>query len=279
MHVLLAYNGNNAGPTSNFDLTALSDPDFSQRNGHYIFTEDYGIGYLFAQSLNMSDARLQAPTFSALNSDGFRITGFQKKAGLGGTPTLADRFVNYPVMMPKFEEIQAQASTTVAQQQWLLMSLLTSNWSKQIPQGPMIVMEGTTTAFTPTVNTWSGGQNISLTSNPRGGVYAVVRATCQFAADILAFRLIFPRAPMYRGRKLRPGWVAQNAVGDFDDAITQYDPFHLGVWGYFHTFELPQLEVLASTSAALTPIVRLWCVYLGGDLSLLNQVIGQNTVS
>lgn len=279
MFVLLAYTGNNSTPSNNFDMTAASDADFSQRNSHYIFTEKYGIGYLAAQSAHITDARLVAPTFSALNSDGFRITSFQKKAGLGGTPTLYDRFTGMPVSMPINEEVQFQGSTGTIEQMWGLMALLPSNWSNQIPSGPIIVMEGTTSSFAPSANVWSGPQVLNLTANPRGGVYAVIRATCQQAADTFAFRIVFPRHPFYKGRKLRPGWVAQNAAGDFEDIVTQVNPYHLGVWGWFHTFELPQVEVFASTSAAMTPIFRLWCVYLGGDESLLNQMLQQNSVA
>lgn len=278
MHVLLAYTGSNAA-TTNFDMTALTDADFSVRNGHYIFTEDYGIAYLWAQNTLITDARLVAPTFSAINSDGFRITAFQKKAGLGGTPTLFDRFIMTPPMMPKWEEIQFQFTNTgAASQGWGMINLVTPDWRKSVPSGPIIVMEGTTSSFTPSANVWSGPQVLTLTSNPRGGVYAVCRVTCQQAADTLAFRVIFPRHPYYKGRKLRPGWVAQNAIGDFDDVITQVDPYHLCPWGWFHTFELPTVEVLASTSAAMTPIFRFWCVYLGTDVSILDQMIRANTV-
>jgi len=280
MHGLLAYTGNNSTPSNNFDMTAASDPDFSSRNGHYIFSqlETYKILYLWAQCAHITDARLLAPTFSALNSDGFRITGFQKKAGLGGTPTLYDRFYPAGVMLPTVEEIQFQSSSGTIEQTWGLMCIQTPDWKREIPVGPIIVMEGTTSSFTPSANVWSGGQNITLTSNPRGGVYAVLRATCQQAADSFAFRIIFPRHPNYKGRKMRPGWVCQNAVADFDDVITQVDPYHLSPWGWFHTFELPQVEIFASTSAAMTPIVRLWTVYLGQDESLLNQIVAQHSM-
>lgn len=279
MHVLLAYAGNNATPSNNFDMSALTDSDFSQRNSHYIFTEDYGLAYIMSQCAHITDARLLAPTFSALNSDGFRVAGIQKKAGVGGVPTLADRYLPKPVMLPRNEEIQFQSSSGTIEEAWGLMSLVPPSWTRAMPSGPMIVMEGTTPSFTPAANVWSGPQTLNLTANPRGGVYAVVGASCQQAADTLAFRLIFPRHPFYKGRKLRPGWIAQNAAGDFEDVITQYDRFHLGVWGWFHTFELPQVEVLATTSAAMTPIFRLWCVYLGGDESTLNQILTANTVA
>lgn len=275
MHHLVCWTGSFTPATTNGDLTAATDTIIGVRNGHFIFTDPLRIAYLFAQSNTMSDARLFSPTFSAINSDGFRIAGFQTKAGVGGAPTLADRWINNPYQIPNYEEIQAQISKTsaVAEQAWVLASLLTPEHVRNVDAGVPFVLEGTTASFTPSANVWSGGQAITLNANPRGGVYAVVGASLQQVADTLAFRLIFPRMGSYAGRYLRPGWIAKNAVGDFEDVITQVDRFHLGTWGYFHTFELPLVEVFATTSAAMTPIIRLWVQYLGGDLNLLNQKI------
>lgn len=275
MHVLLAYTASNPGATANNDMAALVDPDFSQRNNHYIFTESYRIGYLMAQSTGMTDARLLTPTYAALNSDGFRIASFQQVAGIGGVPTLADRLIHQPLMVPQMEEFQFQGSKTAvgAAQQFGLMSLITDGWSANLEHGPQMMFEATTASFTPAANVWSGPQALVFNSNPRGGVYCTIGASLQQTADTLAFRMIFPRSSMYNNRKLRPGWVAQNAIGSFEDVITQVNRFHLGIWGYWHTFEPPQIEVLATTSAAMTPIFRFWNVYLGGDLNLLNQKI------
>jgi len=275
LFTLQVYNGNNSGPANNFDLTAKADPgaNFAIRNGHLIFTEPYNIGYLLAQSAHMTDARLVSPTFSALNADGFRIAGFSQTAGLGGVPTLVDRFLSAPPMVPQYEEVQFQGSTGTAEQQWGAMVLLTPGWNANVPSGPQMMMEATVTSFTPTVNVWSTPQALNFNSSPRGGVYAVIGASVQQTADTFAFQIVFPRTKLYNGRKLNPGWIAQNAVGSFEDVITQMNRFHLGVWGYFHTFEPPSVAVFPSTSAAMTPIVRLWTVYLGGDINLLNSAL------
>lgn len=271
MHTILAYIGNNAGPANNFDLTALTDPNFSIRNGHYIFTERYRMLYNSAFSATISDATIRSPLINALSTDGLRLGSFNRQAGISGSPTLADRWTQLRIDIPQMEEIQFLASTGVAEQQFGTMVIGTDGWNANLPSGIPIVLEATTASFTPTVRVWSADQALVFNSNPRGGVYAVVRAQCQFAADLLAFRLNFVRSKLYNGRKLLPGWFAQNAVASFEDVITQSNPFHLGVWGAFHTFEPPLVEVLPSTSAAMTPIVRLWCVYLGQDVSILDQ--------
>jgi hypothetical protein len=276
MFAMLAYTGSNTTPSPNFDLAGLPDINFSQRNGHYIFTEKYRIGYLFAQSATMTDARLLTPTYSALNSDGHRIISFQRAAGVGGVPTLADKMLERPLEVPQNEEFQFQASCTgAAEQQYGLMILLTDGWSANCDVGPQITMEATTASFTPAANVWTEPVPLVFNANPRGGVYAVNASSLQQAGDVLAFRIIFPRRPIYYGRSMFPGWIAQNAIGSFEDVITQANRFHLGCWGYFHTFEPPQLSVFATTSAAMTPILRMWTTYLGGDESLLLQKIAQ----
>lgn len=273
MHTMLIYNGTGPNPAvANFDLTAAADPSFSRRNGHYIFTEKYRMLYLSAFAAHLSDAAVRSPLINAISTDGIRIGGFNVAAGISGAPTLADRWVGMRIDVPQMEEVQMVTTTATASEiQWGAMVLGTDGWNANLPAGIPTVLEATTTAFTPTVNTWSADQGLTFNSNPRGGVYAVIAARCQFAADLLAFRLNFPRTKLYNGRKLFPGWFAQNAVGSFEDVVTQSNPFHLGVWGYFHTFEPPLLQVYASTAAALTPIVRLWCVYMGQDVSLLDS--------
>src|SRR5262249_20819291 len=159
-------------------------------------------------------------------------------------------------------QFQTSKTAAGAQQQFGFLSLITDGWTANLPTGPMIMMEATTSAFTPTANVWSGPQALVMNANPRGGVYAVIGASVQQAADTLAFRIIFPRTSMYNNRKLRPGWIAQNAIGSFEDVLTQMNRYHLGVWGYFHTFELPTVEVFCPISAAITPILRMWTIYL-----------------
>ena len=279
MHTIQVYAGNNSVPANNFDLTAQLDSgaNFSARNGHFILTEQYGLGYAIAQSAHMTDARILSPKIAAINSDGFRIASFQQKAGVGGVPTLVDRYLHSPISLPMFEEIQGQGSTGTAEEQWLAMVMLTPGWTNAIPSGLQMMFEATTASFTPSANVWSTPQALVFNANPRGGVYACVGCSVQQTADTLFFQLVFPRTKLYNGRKLNPGWVAQNAVGSFEDVITQMNRYHLGVWGFWHTFEPPTISVFATTSAAMTPIVRFWNIYLGEDVAALNNYINQLT--
>jgi hypothetical protein len=275
----VVYEGNNAGPANNFDLTAATDTIIGIRNGHLVLVNPFNLLYAGAFSTTISDARILSPSIIAINPDGLRLDGLNRTAGISGSPTKLDVWTKTPIPMPTFEELQFQASTGVAELQWIVGVLGTPNWSKNLIKGADMVLEGvvsgtagTNANFTPVVNTWSGPQFVNFNQSVRAGVYIVKAATVQLAADLLAFRLIFPQAKPYAGRILRPGWFAQNAVASFEDIIQQMDRFHLGDWGAFHPFEPVMCEVYASTAAAMQPIIRLWCTYIPGDFGTLDQV-------
>ena len=93
----------------------------------------------------------------------------------------------------------------------------------------------------------------------RGGWYSIVGFNSVDPLGLVT-RLIFPRARQYDGRVLRPGTLCQNAVGlrpnpRFDGRI--------GVYGKFHSFEPPQIEILANNAGAHTPDMKVDLIYHG----------------
>jgi hypothetical protein len=52
---------------------------------------------------------------------------------------------------------------------------------------------------------------------------------------------------MYNGRALRPGDIVSNASGDYPWYPHPHQNYPFGVWGKFHTFELPQIEFWSQT--------------------------------
>src|SRR5207248_2273334 len=81
----------------------------------------------------------------------------------------------------------------------------------------------------------------------KGGTYCIINAYV-FAANALAFRLNFVRAPLYKNqRKLFPGDLVQNAYGNYPNVLG--DDW-MGPFGYFDTFELPLIEILATANVA-----------------------------
>lgn len=258
---------------SNVDFSAASDPDFTQRNSHYVFTEQYELACVASCGASLTKGRFQVPTWNAIGE--FNLWGANRSATVP-TNNVIDNYYYLTLPIPQNEEFQVQWSNNLGastEQEQSLLVFTTQDWSANLPNGRLPIRARASFTVTPTVAAWSGPQTITLSSNLRGGVYAVVGARCQ-GTNSFAFRIIFPRYRLYHGRKLRPGWVVQNAVGDAPFASGLNDTLFMGEWGRFHTFELPQVEVFGITAGSVTYQVFLDLVFLGEDISLLNQGLG-----
>lgn len=271
---LLDYNLSAAAAgASNSDMSAVNDPDFSQRNSHYIFTEPYALLAAALVGASVTRARFQVPTWNAIGE--YNILNANRSLNPPSNCQV-DLTMASPPPVPLNEEFQIQASNNLGmgtEQENALIWIATQDWTKNLPTGRLTILCRASFTLTPTINVWSGGQNITLSQSLRGGVYAVIGATLQ-GSNAAAFRIIFPRYRLYHGRKLRPGFLCQNAIGDV--ISQQLDPWMLalGEWGRFHTFELPQVEVLGTTAGAITYQLFMWLVYLGEDVSLLSSGLG-----
>jgi len=271
---LLAYNQAAAGTNqTNLDLAAATDADFSQRNSHYIFTEPYQLLGASLVGASVTRGRFQVPTWNAIGE--FGIFNANRSLQPPSNPQF-DSWIPYPPPVPVNEEFQVQINNNLSmgtEQDSAFIILGTTDWTANLPRGRMPILVRASFTLTPTINVWSGPQSLTLSQSLRGGVYAVCGATVQ-GTNASAFRIIFPRYRLYHGRKLRPGFLIQNAIGDV--LTNQLDPYQLafGEWGRFHTFELPQVEVFGTTAGSITYQVFLWLVYLGEDVSQLSQGLG-----
>ncbi len=273
MFALLAYTGTNAGAAVYQDLSAAIDPDFTQRNLHYTFTEPYDLLQAFLAGDDITNARILVPSWNAIGE--FQL--FPPNAVAADTILPNGSHIWFGDMRPEIpvnEEFQMQQSSSAALAQGThFIWIGTKDWNRNLPRGRLAIPIRATGAVATTAFTWSATGALAFAQAMRGGVYAVVGAACQ-CVNALAFRLIFPRTKMYHGRKLRPGGICVNAWNDREPLLDVADRFRLGVWGYFHTFELPQLEIFGNVAGAAVQEVRLWLVYLGEDVSLLNQFTG-----
>lgn len=271
---VLAYSQGAAGTNqTNLDLAAATDPDFSQRNSHYIFSESYKLLGSIAVGASLTRGRIQVPTLNAVGE--MALWSANRAATVPSHPQW-DNFYPMPLQLPQNEELQVQYSNNLGaatEQEQVLLYIATDDWNANIPRGRQMIVARATCAVTPTVNAWSGTNAITLSQALRGGVYAMIGAICQ-GTNAAFFRIVFPRYRLYHGRKMRPGSVVQNAIGD--QPFFQYNSgqFWAGEWGRFHTFELPQLELFGITAGAITYQLFLFLMYLGEDVSLLNQGLG-----
>lgn len=269
MFALLGYTSSAAAGATNADLTALTDPDFTQRNGHYTFTERYRLLAACDIGANDTTASLLTPTWNAISR--FNISPPTRSA----TPVSRgwlDLFMQMQPPIPLNEEFQFQTSNDAGAPVRTngVLWIGTEDWNRNLPSGIMPFEIRCTAAATGVANAWSGATAITFEQSLRGGVYSICGAYFQ-GAGCIAARVIFPRQRLYQGRKLRPGHLVQNAVGDFPPMLGQYQSTIFGEWGRFHTFEPPQLEVWANAAGAVTIECRFRLVYLGTELSLLES--------
>ncbi len=271
---LVAYNAAAAAAgATNTDLSFVTDSEFSSRNSHLILTEPYQLLAVGATGVSLTRGRLQIPTFNAVGE--FALFNVNRALQPPSNPQL-DYYIPYPPMLPLNEEIQVQYSNNLGaatEQENAIVLLGTDDWNQNVPRGKLPICVRATFTVTPTINVWSASQALTLSQSLRGGVYSVVGATVQ-GTNAAAFRIIFPRYRLYHGRKLRPGFFTQNALGDALGNQPPYGNGFLGEWGRFHTFELPLIEVLGTTAGAITYQVFLWLIFLGEDVSQLNQGLG-----
>lgn len=272
MFGLLAYQGTAVGAATYTDLTAAVDDDFSQRNSHYIFSENYDLLASWYGGDDITNGRLLSPTWG--NFGDFQLWPPNISATNDiPSPPQVQWLDDVRPALPVNEELQAQITSTAAMASGnVFLWLATKDHNRNLPRGQLSIPIRATAAVANVANAWSAPGAIALASSIRGGVYALVGAAV-FCADMLAFRFVFPRQRLYHGRRLRPGWLGNNALGDLDDAGIHDDRFRLGVFGYFHTFELPMIQTFGNAAGAATQEIRLWVQYLGEQTSLLDQVI------
>lgn len=270
----LVYNAPAAGiNTVNLDFTAAVDTEISQRNGHYIFTEDYKLLATSMVGVSVIRGRFQVPHWNAIGE--YVICNANRALQPPSNPQW-DWMIGRQPYIPQNEEFQVQVSNNLGaatEIENVVLQMITADWNANIPPGELIIPVRVSFTVTPTLNNWSGPQILTFSQSLRGGVYAMVGGFLQ-GTNAVAWRTIYPRYRMYHGRKLRAGGLIQNAVGDV--LPNQLDPWIMayGEWGRFHTFEPLTIEVFGTAAISTTYQGFLFLVYLGESISLLGQGLG-----
>lgn len=272
MFQLLAYQVTAGVNDSNVDMVAVADPNFTRRGGssgagHFIFTEPYQLLGASHHGASATDLRFNVPSWNAIGRQ--HVWPVNRSATIQSDPRIMD-LRRYPWQIPINEEVALEESGNLGaatEQEFSTLWIAPPSWNGNMPKGQGMFWLRFTATITVIANAWSADVNITMAENIKGGVYSVIGAEAQ-AAGLIAFRLNFPRAMLYNGRKLLPGDLGTQAIGNQDP---RWDPFAWGEWGRFHSFELPQFEALSISGGGTAIEGRLLVVYLGQDMSLLQQ--------
>jgi hypothetical protein len=258
MFHLLAYN-RNASADTNHDMLAVTDPVFSQRNSHFIFSEPYQAIGLAGFGVSATEFRLNMP--SVLVYGYHNIWPLNASLTPPSFPRIQD-LKQIPFYLPLNEECAWQVTDPGAEYTEVFM------WITPAPFQPMLAPMDMnrrrtnikwTMTYTQVQHGWSGPAAITLEQTPRGGWYSINGAYC-YSANAQAFRLFLPRAATEAGRILRPGDLVTHAIGDM---IIPRWATTFGEWGRFHTFELPQAEFYSDGSGSDTVTGYLDVTFLG----------------
>lgn len=274
MFHLAAYTTAFAGAATLQDMTAAVDGAFTQRNGHLTFTSPMKLLAAHYTGALVTAAQLSVPSINAIAPHNIYPPNLAVTELTN--PNVQD-LRDWPLQLPLEEEIAVQATASGAEQENAFLWFGTPMWTADI--SPARVQSGgdanlgrrltilATAATTKVANAWSANAVIVPQQNLKGGVYAILGIT-PFVAGVLAMRMDFPASKMYQGKKLFPGDLVQAAYGNVPN---RRGPTWLGIWGAFHTFELPSVQVWGNAAGAATLTMWIELVYLGSPRSILES--------
>jgi hypothetical protein len=250
---------------ANTQVAAVNDPEFTSRNSNFMFSEDFNLLAAYYGAANATAARLNAPSINQIGRHHFWPV--ERSLTIPDTPGFQDNR-DYPIPLPTEEEVGVEGSNNLGaatEQSYCVFWIAPPNWSRAITRGLQRAMIRATATITTVADNWSGDTALTLADNIRGGTYVVVGGQCQ-GANSIAWRLNFRNGNMYRSRKLRPGGLCANAIGN--TPRWEFD-MGFGEWGRFKSLELPAVQVLATASAAVAHEFRLNCIYLGDNAPIM----------
>lgn len=260
---LSAYN-ESMGSVTNSDVDAVADEVFTRRNSHLIFTEPYNLIGAYVLGSLTSRARFAN---AALTQKGTQhLWPIDVSATVPDDPAMID-LREYPMVIPQNEELTIEATTTGAgpSDVNVLLWIARPNWSRSLPPTlARVTTRATATIVAGAESAWTALADLVFERDLLNGVYAVIGAWV-VAANAVAFRLRFPDQPSRGGKQLRPGGLVQDTA-----ALAPWPGQNggLGVWGVFHTFTPPEIQLLDDTAGG-TYEVRLSLLYLGESPSLM----------
>lgn len=261
MHVILPYLLATGGSVADTDTPNVADQEFSSRNSHFIFTEDYRLLAAIGMGANLTRMNFSVPTWNAYGLNNIWPVMLSSANIL--SPPRVSWFPGSMPIVPQNEEVAINTTDGASENAAAFIVLTSPGFSKNLPAGPATLCIRATCTITQVAGKWAGPGALVFQQNLRGGVYSIIGMEC-VGSGTAAFRLVFPRSRFYYGRRIRPGWLAQQAIGDLPEPRLQIDPYYFGEWGRFHTFEPPQLEVFSiAGSSSITHELRMYLTYIG----------------
>lgn len=233
MHHTCVYDKTFTAANTETELAAVTDNYLVIQNSHFLPQRDVNLLYAAAMGATILRSRINTPTLGVITSP--FIMPVSPLLSMSSPMKFRD-FTNYPVKLSKLEEIQVFTvhSAAGAEENTAILGL--DMGQQPVPPGTIYTIRGTATA-TLVAAAWTNLGTITWQNTLTSGLYAVVGAVFQSATGI-AGRIIFENTPY------RPGGPAQLLITDWTADLFRVGG--LGVWGQFHNYAMPTVEMLAS---------------------------------
>jgi hypothetical protein len=255
-------------------MSMVADGYTAQGTTGYRLTDPHRLAAAYSRGASNTQAEFRSPTLNGLGL--WNVWPLNLSANVPANPQVDD-YRAFAPFIPTYEDFEGHtANSNGAGEQFDLFAwLATPNHRFDLSLIPAMVSSGdpyigrrltlnSTTTLNKALQGWGADVALTFEQLPRGGVYAVLGGEC-VAAACEAWRINFPRSPLYAGRKPFPGSICQQAVGDVPNKLGRN---WLGIWGVFHTWELPFASLYGIAAGTVAVNLNLDVVYLGpGDPS------------
>lgn len=232
------YSDSTSAAQTDTDIPLKTDTSVPSTNSHPLLPVSLWVQWVCGVGLTMTRLRISTPRVKAIARP--VINPVNQSATITDPLGISENW-RHPIMLNGVEEVQMLRTNTTAVAEIDHAVLTVGDNQRNVQQGDMYTARGTT-SFTPTLNTWSAGV-ITMDDTLQVGRYQIIGMRVNDATGIAA-RLVFPGAPLSNSQlsTFRPGVPCRKNNAQSDWWPSRYG--HLGPYGEFESFALPQLEIM-----------------------------------
>jgi uncharacterized protein YejL (UPF0352 family) len=224
------------GNTADTDVPAISDDILTILNNHFVLRRPLDLIAAASMNTNLDRAKIASPSMRQIASPFIRSVIGALVPGSNPNMWLLN---DNPFRIPALEEIQVQATSTVAGPQQHTTVVWLRDTHDPIPFGNVIPLRFTSTTAA-AANAWSTVP-ITFSDTLPSGRFAVALSEV-VSANAIAHRWIFS------GQEYRPGFLSFTSAQNRHPYAIAKGQF--GSLGTFRSVDLPRLQVLCNGADA-----------------------------
>jgi hypothetical protein len=238
MHHVLAFAAASGAAVTDTQLNAVAEEIFTRQNNSFQIPDPLELLWAYVGGATVTRARI--------NTASLRLRGFPQlipfnAALLPGDFTDIMDVREWPLMLRAMEDLRVDITNGAAETDAVVVAVSKPGNPLNVNMRDIRYIRFTASVTAVAAN-WSTVGAISFQDVLEGGRYAVYGAHVM-GANIIAARFLFTN------QTYRPGVIAVNAAGQ-----KERDLFYggMGLYGYFDTYQFPQIETLESAAGAST---------------------------